>query len=69
MKNHRKIELNNQEIEKVSNFVYQGQTIERNKNMKAEINKRISQIWRELGKSNRIFKVNISLSLKKKSFD
>ena len=52
IKNNRKIKLNNQEIKKINTLVYLGQTIERNKNMEAEINKRISQDWQQFGKLN-----------------
>jgi hypothetical protein len=65
----RKIQLNNQEIEKINNFVYLGQMIETNRNIETEINRRISQGWRQFGKLNKIFKADIPLCLKKKVFD
>lgn len=52
IKDNRKIKLDNKEIEETKNFVYLSQMIGTNRNIESEINRRISQGWRQFGKLN-----------------
>ena len=65
----QQINIMNQALEEVNEYVYLGQTISTAPGHEVEIKRRISLGWRAFGKQSDIMKSKIPLSLKKKVFN
>ena len=65
----QQINIMNQTLEEVNEYVYLGQTISTAPGHEVEIKRRISLGWRAFGKQSDIMKSKIPLSLKKKVFN
>ena len=65
----QQINIGNEMLEEVNEYVYLGQTISTSPGQEIEIKRRITLGWRAFGKQSDIMKSKIPLSLKRKVFN